>query len=51
MDINVRAPFHLTQMLLPFLQKAKGCIINIGSIFGHKPCAGSIGYCMSKAGL
>ena len=29
MDINARSPLFLTQALLPFLKKGKGCIINI----------------------
>jgi len=51
MDINLRAVFHITQMLMPYLQKAQGCVVNVGSIFGSKPLIGSTGYSMTKAGL
>lgn len=36
---------------MPFLQKAKGWVVNVSSIFGNKPIAGWISYWMSKAGL
>jgi NADP-dependent 3-hydroxy acid dehydrogenase YdfG len=32
MDINIRACFHLTQMFLPFLEKAKGAIVNVSCL-------------------
>jgi len=51
MDINLRSSFHITQMLIPYLQKAQGCVVNVSSIFGHRPVTGSIGYSMTKAGL
>ena len=51
MDLNLRAVFHITSLLFGFLEKTHGCIVNISSCFGHRPKAGSISYCMSKAGL
>lgn len=36
-DINIRAAFHLTNLLYPFLEKAKGCVVNVGSCFGSRP--------------
>jgi NAD(P)-dependent dehydrogenase (short-subunit alcohol dehydrogenase family) len=33
------------------LAESKGCIINISSTYGSRPNAGTIGYCMTKAGL
>lgn len=50
-DLNLRAVFHLTSVLYGFLEKSHGCIVNVSSCFGHRPQAGSISYCMSKAGL
>ena len=36
MDINVKAPFFLTQLILPFLKKsASPTVINIASVTGH----------------
>jgi len=51
MDVNLRAPFHITQMCEPFLRKTNGCIINISCQYGTRPQAGAITYCISKAGL
>ena len=50
-DLNVRAPFVLTQFFLELLQKTKGLVINIGCDKGSRPEPGMIGYCMTKAGL
>ena len=30
---------------------SKGCIINVSCTHGERPNAGTIGYCMTKAGL
>lgn len=30
---------------------SKGCIVNISCALGNRPNAGTIGYCMTKAGL
>ena len=50
-DLNLRAAFHITSLLVTFLQKAKGCVVNVSSCFGSRPQAGCVSYCMSKAGL
>jgi NAD(P)-dependent dehydrogenase (short-subunit alcohol dehydrogenase family) len=51
-DLNLRAAFHITSLMAPFLEKKKsGCVVNISSTFGSRPSAGCISYCMSKAGL
>ncbi len=50
-DINVTAPFLLTQALLKELEAAKGSVINIGSIHSHLTKPHFIAYSTSKAGL
>ncbi len=32
MDVNLRAVFHITQIFIPFLEKAKGCVVNVSSL-------------------
>ncbi len=50
-DLNLRASFHITSLLAGFLEKSRGCVINVSSCFGVRPQAGCVSYCMSKAGL
>lgn len=53
--INCRAPFLLSQALLPGLQRSRllggGVIINIADISGSRPVPGYAHYVVSKAGL
>lgn len=52
MDINLRAPFFLTQYALPALREAKGNVVMVSSVsglMGH-PEGVSV-YCTSKGGL
>ena len=35
MDINIRAPFKLTQLAIPHLRKTKGNIVNISSLTSY----------------
>ncbi len=51
MDINLRCPFHMTLLFHPHLARSNGCIVNVSCQYGHRPNAGTIGYCMTKAGL
>ncbi len=51
MDSNVKAPFFLTQGLLPQLKKAKGSVINIVDIYGERPLDDYSIYSISKAAL
>ncbi|XP_050395992.2 3-oxoacyl-[acyl-carrier-protein] reductase FabG [Patella vulgata] len=51
MAVNVRAPFYLTQLAVPYLIKTQGSIINISSISGQRAFQGATAYCMSKAAL
>jgi 3-oxoacyl-[acyl-carrier protein] reductase/pteridine reductase len=49
--VNVRTPFLLSQRCAPALRKARGRIINLGSLGGEKPWATHAHYCSSKAAL
>ena len=49
--VNVRAPFLVSQLCIPELRRARGRIINMGSLGGQKPWATHAHYCASKAAL
>jgi NAD(P)-dependent dehydrogenase (short-subunit alcohol dehydrogenase family) len=51
MDINLRCAFHMTLIFQKYLELSRGCIINVSCSLGTRPNAGTIGYCMTKAGL
>ena len=51
LDVNLLAPFFLTQSLLPYLEKAKGSVINIGSVHAQATKPGFACYATSKAAL
>lgn len=51
MAINLTAPFMMIKAALPHLRRARGAIVNIGSIEGLGSNPGHAGYCASKAGL
>jgi len=34
-DINLRLPFHLTNIFFPFLEKSQGCIVNVSCMMGN----------------
>ena len=48
---NVRGPFLVSKEVLPYLQKRKGRIINLGSLGGVRAWATHAHYCSSKAAL
>mmetsp|Transcript_15567 Transcript_15567/g.10937 ORF Transcript_15567/g.10937 Transcript_15567/m.10937 type:complete len:144 (+) Transcript_15567:395-826(+) len=50
-DLNVRAPFLITQFFTEMLQATQGCIVNVCCNKGSRPEPGMISYCMTKAGL
>jgi 3-oxoacyl-[acyl-carrier protein] reductase/pteridine reductase len=50
-DVNVRAAFLMTQACAPELRKARGRVVNIGSLGGIRPWATHVHYCASKAAL
>ena len=51
MDINLRAVFNLTQLVIPSLIKRKGNVVNVSSVTGVRAFPGVLAYCVSKAGL
>jgi NAD(P)-dependent dehydrogenase (short-subunit alcohol dehydrogenase family) len=51
MNINLRAIFHLTQLVLPSLIARKGNMVSVSSITGLRSFPGVLSYCVSKAAL
>jgi NAD(P)-dependent dehydrogenase (short-subunit alcohol dehydrogenase family) len=51
LDVNVLAPFLLTQALLPYLEKAGGSVVNVGSVHATATKPGFVCYATSKAAL
>ncbi|WP_374412096.1 SDR family NAD(P)-dependent oxidoreductase [Novosphingobium colocasiae] len=50
-DINVTAPFVLTQLLRENLRDAQGCVVNIGSVQAQATKREFVAYATSKAAL
>lgn len=51
MASNLRAPFFLSQSMLPLLAPQHGCIVNLADIHGQRPLKDYSVYCIAKAGL
>ena len=51
LDVNLLAPFVWTQSLLPSLEAAGGCVVNISSIHARLTKRGFVAYATSKAAL
>lgn len=51
LNVNLTTPFLLTQALLPELEAAQGCVINIGSIHARLTKRHFVAYATSKAAL
>lgn len=51
MDINLKAPFLLTQGFIGMLEAQSGVVVNIGSIHAKCTKPGFVSYATSKAGL
>ena len=51
LDVNLTAPFVISQAALPGLIERKGNIVNVASVAGLRGQAYSAAYCASKAGL
>ena len=41
----------MTLIFHKYLEISKGCIVNVSCTSGSRPNAGTVGYCMTKAGL
>jgi pteridine reductase len=50
-DVNLKAPWFLSQAAIPYLKNNKGCIINISDIHAALPLKGYPIYSIAKAGL
>ena len=50
-DVNLRAPLVLTRMVLPWLRKQGGFIVNVASLAGKVPLDGAATYSATKFGL
>ena len=51
LDINLRAPFLLTQAAIPHLRRTRGCVVAVSSIAGLEGWPYSAVYAASKGGL
>lgn len=51
MDINMKAVFFLSKLIVPELIKTKGNIVNVSSICSQRAMSEVAVYCMSKAAL
>lgn len=51
LDVNLIAPFLLTQAFLPELERARGAVVNISSIHATLTKVGFVAYATSKAAL
>ena len=51
LDVNLKGTFYCCRAAAPELRKAKGAIVNVASIAGHRGSGSSIAYGVSKAGV
>lgn len=51
MNTNVRGPYHLTMLAVPYLIETKGNIVNVSSVTGLRSFPNVLAYCMSKSSL
>ncbi|XP_047984270.1 3-oxoacyl-[acyl-carrier-protein] reductase FabG-like [Leguminivora glycinivorella] len=51
MNTNVRSPYHLTTLAVPYLLQTKGNIVNVSSVTGLRSFPNVLAYCMSKSAL
>lgn len=49
--VNLRAPYVLSEALLPLLRAVKGSIVNVADVYGERPLHGYPIYSIAKAGL
>jgi len=50
-DLNLRAPFFVTQGALPHLRRAKGKVVNLADVAALEPWPAYVPHCVSKAGV
>jgi NAD(P)-dependent dehydrogenase (short-subunit alcohol dehydrogenase family) len=50
-EINLEAVFSLMQLSVPYLEKNRGCIVNVSSVTGIRAFPNVLAYCASKAGV
>jgi NAD(P)-dependent dehydrogenase (short-subunit alcohol dehydrogenase family) len=51
LNVNLKGTFYCSRAAAPELRKAKGTIVNVSSIAGHRATGSSIVYAVSKAGV
>jgi NAD(P)-dependent dehydrogenase (short-subunit alcohol dehydrogenase family) len=51
MNINLRSVFLMMKHSVPFLEKAKGNIVNVSSVTGLRAFPNVLAYCVSKAAI
>jgi NAD(P)-dependent dehydrogenase (short-subunit alcohol dehydrogenase family) len=51
MNVNVRAPFYLTQRAMPHLVERQGNVVHVSSVTGLRAFPGILAYCVSKAAV
>ena len=51
LNVNLKGTFYCCRAAAPQLRKAKGAIVNVASIAGHRATGSSIVYGISKAGV
>ncbi len=51
LDVNLKAPYFLSQAAAPHLRKSGGCIVNLVDIYADRPLRDHAVYSASKAGL
>jgi NAD(P)-dependent dehydrogenase (short-subunit alcohol dehydrogenase family) len=50
-NVNLKAPFFITQIVLPYLKKSKGSIVNLASTHGVAGKAGNSAYAATKGAI
>jgi 3-oxoacyl-[acyl-carrier protein] reductase len=51
LSVNLKGAFYCCRAAAPELRKAKGAIVNVASIAGHRATGSSLVYAISKAGM
>src|SRR6267143_5760468 len=51
LGVNLKGTFFCCRAAAPELRKAKGAIVNVASVAGHRAVGSSIAYAVSKAGV